>query len=141
MQGFNTYVPNQDKNKLFLTKKLGSISTLQNIFPFTYDEVINRARTVDTIWFNERKFPHALFEVEHSTDFQNSLGKYFDLQDFNTKFYLVSHKAKSNKFLHVINLGIFRDIKDRFKFIDYETVSEWHTKTSELMEVQNKLPK
>ncbi|MDO8549684.1 MAG: hypothetical protein Q7S39_05985, partial [Ignavibacteria bacterium] len=72
MKGFNTFVPNQDKNRMFLTKKLGSVSTLGNIYPFAYEEVLIRAKTVDAIWFNERKFPHSLFEVEHSTDFQNS---------------------------------------------------------------------
>ena len=36
-------------------------------------EITNRARTVDVIWFNERLMPHTFFEVEHSTDFQNSL--------------------------------------------------------------------
>ena len=136
LKGFQTYIPNQDKNKKFLTKTLGLISTLQFIYPFTYEEVIKRAQTVDTIWFNDRKFPFAFFEVEHSSEFQNSLGKYFDLQDFNSKFYLVAHSSKKKKFEDVINRGIFKKIKNRVSFITYETVSNWHSKTFELNEIQ-----
>ena len=140
MQGFNTFIPNQDKNRMFLTKKLGEVTTLQNIFRFTYEETLRRAKTVDTIWFNERNLPDSFFEVEHSTDFLNSMGKYFDLQDFNANFYLVSHQSKRKKFLQVIKLGMFSNIKVKIKFWDYETVSELHTTTFKLREVQNKLP-
>jgi len=139
MKGFNTFVPNQDKNRMFLTKKLGAITTLQNIFSFTYEETLRRAKTVDTIWFNERNFPHSLFEVEYSTDFQNSMGKYFDLQDFNAEFYLVSHQSKRKKFLQVINFGMFKKMKANVKFLDYDFISNWHTKIFELMEVQKKM--
>jgi len=139
MKGFNTFIPNQDKNKKFLDRNLSSLASIQNILPFTYQEVINRAKTVDAIWFNERNFPNSLFEVEHSTDFQNSLGKYHDLQDFNTQFYVVSHISKKKQYQQIIERGIFKDLTKRVKFIDYDTVSEWHTRTSELLEIQSRI--
>jgi len=139
LKGYQTFIPNQDKNKKFLTKTLGTISTLQQIYSFTYPAILRRAQTVDTIWFNERKFPFAFFEVEHSTEFQNSLGKYFDLQDFNSKFYIVAHSSRMRYFEQIVSRGIFKEIKTKVSFINYETVSNWHSKTSELYEVQKNI--
>mgnify|MGYP004451535441 FL=1 len=90
MKKFKTFTPAQDKNKLFLDKKLGDISSLQAKPNFTYDKIINRARTVDTVWFNERDLPSAFYEVEHSTNIINSLNKFFELQDFRAGFYIVA---------------------------------------------------
>src|SRR5690625_3475011 len=82
LRGYQTFIPSQDKDKLFLDKKLSKISTLESIFAFSYPKIIKRARTVDVIWFNERNFPDSFFEVEHTTDIQNSLLKFNDLRDF-----------------------------------------------------------
>lgn len=35
IKGFETFIPNQDKNKKFLEKSLKEISTLDSIYPFT----------------------------------------------------------------------------------------------------------
>ena len=52
-----TYIPGQDKNKLFLDKPLKDVALTSDIFSFTYPEIIRYAKTVDVIWFNERKLP------------------------------------------------------------------------------------
>ena len=57
INGFETFIPNQDKNKKFLDKTLKEISTLDSIYPFTYPKIIKKAETIDVIWFNNRKFP------------------------------------------------------------------------------------
>ncbi|MEN9304637.1 MAG: hypothetical protein RL264_3066 [Bacteroidota bacterium] len=132
VKGFQTYVPPQDKNKLYLDKKLGLVSSLDSIFDFSYPEIIRRARTIDVIWFNERRLPDSLFEVEHSTDIQNSLLKFNDLQDYYTKFYILSAEERRREFEHKISYSAFSKIKERVKFIDYDYVSSLHTKTFEL---------
>lgn len=38
------------------------------MYEFTYPEILRKAKTVDTVWFNERKMPCAFYEVEHTTD-------------------------------------------------------------------------
>ena len=81
MRKLKTYVPAQDKNKMFLDRKLGEVSTMTDIPEFTYPKITNRARTIDTIWFNEREMPSAFYEVEHSTNIINSLNKFFELLD------------------------------------------------------------
>ena len=73
---FQTFVPNQDRNKSFLGRPLGQLATLPDFLPFTYDRILKRGRTIDVTWFNNRGFPALFFEVEHSTDIQNSLLKY-----------------------------------------------------------------
>ena len=132
-----TYVPPQDKNKLFLNRPLNSISKIDKIFDFSYKELVDRAKTIDVIWFNQRKMLSSVFEVEHSTDIQNSLLKFNDLQDFNSEFYIVGSKVRKEEFLRKLNYTSFKEIKDRIKFIDYEFVSALHTKIHELSSIGN----
>lgn len=69
----NTFIPKQDKNrKLYDGKSLHELSTLSEQPQYSYPELIKRSSTIDVIWFNERNMPHSFFEVEHSTDIQNS---------------------------------------------------------------------
>jgi hypothetical protein len=132
MKGMLTYIPPQDKNKKFINKKLNEISTVDKIFEFSYSEIISRARTIDVIWFNERKLLSSVFEVEHTTDIQNSLLKFNDLQDFHSRFFIVSSKERKEEFIKKLNYSSFKDIKDRVMFIDYNYVSGLHSKMSEL---------
>lgn len=135
LRGYNTYIPPQDKNKLFLDKKLGFVSTLDSVFNFTFPNIVQRAKTVDVIWFNERNFPNSFFEVEHTTDIQNSLVKFNDLQDFFSKFYILSAKERKREFEQKISYASFKEIKNRVKFIDYEFISALHTKSFELEKI------
>lgn len=132
LKGYATYIPPQDKNKLYLNKPLCSIANVEPIYGFTYTEIVGRAKTVDVIWFNERKLPASFFEVEHFGDIQNSLLKFNDLQDFYSKFYIVSNVVRKREFNDKVNYGAFNVIKDRVQFIDYEFVSNLHTKSFEL---------
>ena len=122
--------------QLFLEKPLKKVSSLEDIYEFSYPAIVRRANTIDVIWFNHRNLPYAFFEVEYSTDFQNSLGKYADLQDFNSKFILVSPIEKRRKFEEIINIDIFKVIKNRVQFVDFNYISALHTKTIEIVELQ-----
>jgi len=136
MQNFKTFVPHQDKNKLFLERPLKTICGIETIYEFSYSTILQRAKTIDVIWFNNRRLPHAFFEVEYSTDFQNSLGKYSDLQDFNCKLFLVSSAEKKRRFEDIIKRGIFNEIKQRVQFLDFNYISALHAKTIEIIELQ-----
>ena len=94
VKNFQTFVPNQDKNRRFLERPLASVVTVPTMYSFTFPNLVDRAQTIDVTWFNARKMPTAFFEVEHSTDIQNSLGKFVDLQDFHTNFWIVAPKAR-----------------------------------------------
>jgi len=135
MKGMSTYIPAQDKNRMFLSRPLKDISTLDKILDFSYPEIVNRAKTIDVIWFNDRKLMSSIFEVEHSTDIQNSLLKFNDLQDFHSQFYIVSSEHRNDEYLKKINYSSFKDIKKRVKFINYQFVSDLHTKMFEINKI------
>src|SRR6266542_466653 len=137
LKGFQTFIPNQDKNKRFIDSNLGAIRTLNDIPQFSFPTTVQRSSTIDVIWFNERKMPDSFFEVEHSTDIQNSLLKYYDLQDFYSKFYIIGAKDRLYEFIKKINNHDFTKIKSRIEFKDYEFVSNLHTKIYEISEIGN----
>jgi len=136
MKGFQTFIPNQDKNKLFLNKPLSEVSTLEFIHPFSYDAFVKRARTIDVIWFNDRKMPFSFFEVEHSTDIYNSLLKFSDLRDFYTSFCIVADGLRQREYESKLLSLSFKGIKDRISFLSYENLSIIHTNTSKLLNAQ-----
>lgn len=49
MKKLRTYIPSQDKNKLFMEKKLFDIASTTDIPGFKYDHINRRAGTVDII--------------------------------------------------------------------------------------------
>ena len=136
IKGLETFVPNQDKNKSFLGKPLKEVATLNNIHDFSYQNVVQKAKTVDVVWFNHRGFPSSFFEVEYTTDFQNSLLKFTALQDFYAKFYIVSHLGRKRNYQLKIALDVFRPLKERVEFIDYDCISNIHAKSHELYKLQ-----
>jgi hypothetical protein len=123
LRGFATHVPNQDKNKLFVNKPLKDIRTLQQLPHFTHDHLVQRSGTVDVIWFNKRQMPDSLFEIEHSTDIQNSLLKFHDLQDFYTRMIIVAAEQRRPEFERKIKYSALENIKDRVKFLGYNTLA------------------
>jgi adenosine deaminase len=136
MKHMRTYVPPQDKNRLFLEKPLKEITALDEIYNFTYPEILRKAETVDVIWFNERHLPNAFFEIEHSTDIQNSLTKFFELQDYFAQFYIVAPAFRKKQFDDIMNKTIFKPVKERIKFVDYENIGNQYSKMYELSQVR-----
>lgn len=130
-KGFQTWVPAQDKNRLFLEKRLAEIATLTQFPRFTYDALLPRVQTIDVVWFNSRGFPDACFEVEHSTDIHNSLLKYVELQDFRTRFNIVADAARRKDYDSKIAYTGFTDIRDAVRFVDYDNLSALHSKVNE----------
>jgi hypothetical protein len=130
LKGYQTFIPSQDKNKPFSNQTLGNVSTLSKLFEFTYGEVLNKAQTIDVIWFNSRNYPNSFFEIEHSTDFYNSLLKFVEFQDFRVNFYIVADSQRQHEFESKITLSAFSPIKTYVKFRSYDQVSELHSKIS-----------
>jgi len=101
--------------------------------------MIRKAKTVDVSWFNIRKMPSVLFEVEHSTDIQNSLLKFVELQDYNANFFIVADKVRKAEYAGKLALNAFVPIKSRVQFMDYDKLSDWHTKTFEIVTIENNI--
>jgi len=121
-RGHQTFVPNQDKNRLFINKPLANIRTLQELPAFSYQFIVRKSESVDVIWFNERQMPHSLFEVEHSTDIHNSLIKFVDLQDFNSRMVIVADENRMREYESKRDKTVFKEIKNRVKFLGYNSL-------------------
>ena len=122
-KGRKTYIPAQDKNRLFIDKYLGDVADIIMLPHFTSDNLLRKAKTIDVIWFNEREMPSEFYEVEHTTDIKNSLSKFYELQDFYTRFYIVANKSRQNEFKDKLHVSMFEPIVNRVNFLDYEQVA------------------
>ena len=115
LKDFKTFAPNQDKNKLFVNEKLGDLRTLSHLPEYSYKHFVARSSTIDVIWFNEREMPDSFFEVEHSTDIQNSLEKFNDLRDFYAKMYIVADENRFAEYEKKMEYTSFTMLKKKRK--------------------------
>lgn len=128
MRNQQTFVPNQDKNKMFLNEKLGDLRTLQEFPKYSYQKFIDESITIDVSWFNERNMPSSFFEVEHSTDISNSLRKFFDLQDFYVKMFIVADEKRHEEYDKKLDYYVYDKIRKekRVSFLSYDTVEKMY---------------
>ena len=122
MRHYLTYVPAQDQHRMFIDKPLIEVCDTIQLPAFSYPYLINRARTVDAIWFNGRGMPDSMFEVEHSTDIQNSITKFCDLQDFNCRFFIVAAESRYEQFKKIVSgekITAEQKGRDKFEFTPY----------------------
>jgi len=129
LQGYKTFSPNQDQNKLFVNKPLKAVRTLQAIPKFSYEAFTRRCSTVDVVWFNSHLMPNSLFEVEPSTDFQNSLIKFSDLQDFYARMVIVADDNRKREFSQKMQSSVFTGISTRIHFLGYESLVKQYEMT------------
>jgi len=124
MRHFDTFVPDQDKKKLFITTPLNDLRTVKVLPPYSYPNIVKRSSTIDVIWLNERNMPDSFFEIEHTTDIQNSLLKYNDLQDFYVRMVIVAEEKRRPEFESKINYSAFSNLKknNRVKFLSYDSL-------------------
>jgi hypothetical protein len=131
-----TFVPAQDRRRTFLGKPLGTLVTLQQIYPFTYPDVIRRAATVDVVWFNQLKYPSEFIEVENTTDMNGALLKFVLFDAFYCTFRVVAPAPRKREFFSKLAHPSFASIASRTKFSSYEVVAEMHTKASETLALE-----
>jgi hypothetical protein len=122
LRGFKTFIPHQDQNKLCVSKPLGEIRTLPQLPPFSHDSLVRRSSTIDVLWFNQRLMPDSMFEVEHSTDIQNSLVKFDDLQDFHARMIIVADERRRVEYQQKVDRSALAAIRDRVKFLGYDSL-------------------
>ena len=126
MRHLDTFVPNQDKNKKFLKTPLGEIRTLQSIPQYSYPSLVERSSTIDVIWFNNHKMPHSFYEIEHSTDIQNSLLKFDDLRDFSARMVIVADEKRHLEFITKMGYAAFNTLREnkRVDFLSYASLDK-----------------
>jgi len=140
LQDYDTFVPSQDKNKVFLGKeRLGDLASRTDIYPFTYDNITSRAQTIDVVWFNSRRMPSSVFEVEHSTNMKNALVKFVELQDFRIGMIIVADESRKKQYEQTIILNAFMPIKNYVHFWSYQQLSQLHSKSFELKVIKDNI--
>ena len=88
--------------------------------------------TIDVMWFqpnslgSEVMMPDSFFEVEHSTDIQNSLCKFSDLQSFNARMFIVADARRREEFDARLAHDYFKSISDRVKFVSYDMLDKFY---------------
>ena len=117
----NTFA-NYDGEGIDVNKPLKELRTLQEIPLYSFEKLVNRSSTIDVIWFNSRLMPNSFFEVEHSTDIQNSLLKYMDLQDFFVRMFIVADENRRAEFEQKRNYKAFEEIAGRIHFLTYDSL-------------------
>ena len=132
----STFVPKQDRGRSFLGKRLGDRVTVDDIYPFTYEDVVRRAATVDVIWFDERKMLTEFIEVENTTDMHSAFLKFVMLDAFHAVFRIVSPAPRKSEFASKIAHPSFCTIAARTRFTSYDLVSEMHAEESEVAALQ-----
>ena len=138
LQKYDTFIPPQDKNKRFLANEfLRDLTSAKEIYPFCYKSIVRRAKTIDVIWFNERKMPASIFEVEHSTDMKNSLIKFVELQDFRTDMVIVAQAKRKQLLKDNLSLSVFQPIKNYVRFLSYEQLSDYHSNLFKMRTIRN----
>lgn len=122
-RGLETYIPAQDKNQLCMGQALKALANTIVLPEFTYSNLLQKARTIDVIWFNqERHMPIAFYEVEHTTNIKDSLLKFYELQDFYAKFYIVASESRRKEFEDKLHTSVFATIEKRVCFRNYDKI-------------------
>jgi hypothetical protein len=62
--------------------------------------------------------------VEHTTDIKNSLSKFYELQDFNSGFFIVADANRKKEYEDKLHVSMFSPIEKRVKFLNYSQVVE-----------------
>lgn len=130
-RGWTTFSP--DKNSLFLDRKLEDIISLKQCPAFTYEHVLRHIKYIDVLWFNRRLYPANVIEVEHSTNFRNSLLKFLELQDFTTQMTVVAPAERKEQFDREISRSTFNVINQRVRFVSYSEVEKIHAASATLV--------
>jgi hypothetical protein len=108
---------------------------MKNIPQFSYQKLVQRCSTIDVIWFHSRLMddellmPSSFFEIEHSTDIQNSLIKFHDLQDFSARMIIVADESRKKEFESKIKSNSFTSIINKVEFLEYEALTKMYEYT------------
>jgi hypothetical protein len=137
-EGFLTYTP--DKSAIFKDHiHLNQIATLPEIPTFTYPEIVDVVKRIDTIWFNKNRFkyPQSVFEVVDSIGtLSEALNRCLQLIHFNLNFNIVGHSKHKSKFEDKISREPYIRFRDKFDYKDYNTVSEFYDASVKMNEVK-----
>jgi len=135
---FGTYTA--DRSALYRDNlKLDGFATMQQIPDFSYPEIVQNAKKMDVIWFNTKGliFPQKVFEIVDSIGtLSHAFNRCLQLKNFRTTFFIVAPEQYQSKFNKTINLEAYQNDKERFKFINYEQITELYESAMQVNKIE-----
>lgn len=122
--------------------RLNKFSTLSDIPAFTYDDIIKEVKRIDVIWFNPKGllFPHCVFEVVDSIGtLDGAFNRSLQLCNFQTKFCIVAPEKHRTKFEQTKRLSRYNDNMERFRFINYDEITNYYDCTLKASKLESKI--
>ncbi|HPD34070.1 MAG TPA: hypothetical protein P5545_05280 [Bacteroidota bacterium] len=135
--GFLTYTP--DKNQIFKGIPLSKISSIVEVPPFTYPEIVDIVKRIDVIWFNEvgYKYPQYVFEVVDAIGtLSEALNRCLQLLSFNLNFMIIGPEEHQEKFYQKIKIEPYIRYKERFDFKDYNSMIGFYEQSINLNKIR-----
>lgn len=126
----NYYTYSADPSALYRDNtRLRDFMSLDSIPRFSYEEIVQEAKRIDVIWFNNQglAFPQKVFEVVDSIGTLNgAFNRSLQLRNFRTEFYIVAPEKHHAKFDEAIKLERYNPYMERFKFINYDDIMDYY---------------
>lgn len=122
--------------------RLQDIVSLRDLPQFSYPEIMTETKRIDVIWLNKKglAFPKKVFEVVDSIGTLNgAFNRTCQLLSFNTDFYIVAPEKHREKYDQTIGLELFKETKNRFKFINYEKIIDLYNATLTKLKAENNI--
>jgi len=119
-----------------------NIASMNDIPQFSYNEIVQEAKRMDVIWFNPKGlcFPQKVFEVVDSIGTLNgAFNRCLQLKNFRTEFFIVAPEQHRNKFNQTMNLESYKESSERFKFINYDEITELYDNASRVNKIESKI--
>src|SRR5712691_1670573 len=151
--GYDTYTSDPSKDpgeqfydfaedegrKFVIPRTLGQIATVEEVPDFGPKRILESARDIDVIWF-EDEIPVICFEVEHTTNVKQGLLRQFQISKHvpNARFYIIAPEEQRAKFEKEIDTYPFKQIRDRYAFRSYEEFVEYYDGALRFHELKSK---
>ena len=121
---YDTYSP--DVSATFQNSvKIGDITSVKTLPPFTYGEIVDITKRIDVVFFNTKgyQFPNVAIEIVDSIGtLDSSLSRLYQLKHFKVKFVIVSPEHHIEKIQKNLQREPYSIDRDRFIVQDYDAV-------------------
>ena len=138
LKNFKTYTA--DPSALYRDNvKLKDIATLSELPPFTYPEILQEAKHIDVLWFNQKSFmfpQYAVEVVDSIGTLNNAFNRCLQLQYLHTKFIIVAPEKHHEKYNQTLRLETYQREQHRFKFLNYDDLQKIYQNAVQLHKLE-----
>lgn len=121
---------------------LNNFTSLKELPSFTYPQIVNEVKNIDVLWLSSNGliFPEKAFEIVDSVGTLNgAFNRCAQLQNIYSHFYIVAPEKHHDKYDKTIHLEIYKDIRDRFTFINYDDIINLYENAAKANNIENKI--